>query len=71
MMVLLLINLVVYRPLNSATFTNLVPEYSLVFLGNMLERGVTTFGTISTLASGGFADDGVDLSTRSTSSKER
>ena len=52
------------------TFTNPVPECSLVCLGNLLERGVTTVGTISALVSAGFANDGASLAKRSNSSKE-
>ena len=62
--------LVESRPGESATFTNPVPECSLICLGKLLERGVTTVGPISALVSACFDDDGAALAKRATSSKE-
>ena len=46
-----------------------MPDYSLVFLVKLLERGLMTVGEIATLVSAGFANDGAALEKRSTSSK--
>ena len=66
----LLIALVVSGPEKSLTFTNPVPEYSLVCLVKLLERGVTIVGIVVALVSAVFANDGVALVKRNTSSKE-